>query len=256
MSSYARSCAVRDGVIARLIGKWLHAGVMEGGVLVRAKAGPLKAASSRRILANIFLHEVLDVWFAQEVLPRLRGSASLVRYADDAVMLFRYEEDAPTRRGRAPEEIRALRSGAASGQRRWLMPFPTSGCGTVRRQWFRQAGYAFDFLGFTIHWGKSFHGKWVVKMRTAQTASDERSEASFSGARPTAMLRWRIQQKVLGQKLRGHYGYYNRRGNRRRVWDFLYRVVCAWWHWLRHRSRGLALGGDAEVLRRYPLPSP
>ena len=82
---------VRDGVILRLIGKWLNAGAMEDGVLKRPKGGTPQGGVVSPILANIFLHEVLDVWFTREVLPRLRGRARLVRYADDG---------APRRRGK------------------------------------------------------------------------------------------------------------------------------------------------------------
>ena len=86
---------VRDGVIRRLIGKWLNAGVMEAGELrSSSEAGTPQGGVISPLLANIFLHEVLDVWFDQQVKPRLRGRAMLVRYADDAVVLFQYEDDA------------------------------------------------------------------------------------------------------------------------------------------------------------------
>ncbi len=246
---------VRDGVIARLIGKWLHAGVMEGGVLSTRESGTPQGGVISPILANIFLHEVLDVWFAQEVLPRLRGSASLVRYADDAVMLFRYEEDA--RRVMAVLPKRFERYGLAlHPDKTRLMPFRHPAAARAGGNGPDKPG-TFDFLGFTIHWGKSFHGKWVVKMRTAADRFRRALGSVFQWCKANRHAPLEMQQKVLGQKLRGHYGYYNRRGNRRRVWDFLYRVVCAWWHWLRHRSqRGLASGAMRRLLRRYPLPSP
>src|SRR5688572_14342014 len=85
---------VRDGVILRLVGKWLNAGVMEDGSLRRGEAGTPQGGVISPLLANIFLNEVLDVWFHREVQPRLRGRSLLVRYADDAVMLFEREEDA------------------------------------------------------------------------------------------------------------------------------------------------------------------
>jgi len=246
---------VRDGVIARLIGKWLHAGVMEGGVLSTRESGTPQGGVISPILANIFLHEVLDVWFAQEVLPRLRGSASLVRYADDAVMLFRYEEDA--RRVMAVLPKRFERYGLAlHPDKTRLMPFRHPAAARAGGNGPDKPG-TFDFLGFTIHWGKSFHGKWVVKMRTAADRFRRALGSVFQWCKANRHAPLEMQQKVLGQKLRGHYGYYNRRGNRRRVWDFLYRVVCAWWHWLRHRSqRGLPSGAMRRLLRRYPLPSP
>lgn len=249
---------VRDGVILRLIGKWLNVGVMENGVLSSRESGTPQGGVISPILANIFLHEVLDVWFAREVQPRLRGRASLVRYADDAVMLFQLEEDAhrvmavlPKRFGRYglalhPEKTR-------------LVPFrrPGGARAGVRANGPDKPG-TFDFLGFTIHWGKSLYpGRWVVRMRTAADRFRRalRSVSQWCKANRHAPLE--MQQKALGQKLRGHYGYYSRKGNRRRVWDFLYRVVCEWWRWLRHRSqRGLPSTALGRLLRRYPLPPP
>src|SRR3984957_15583402 len=85
---------IRDGVLQRLIGKWLNAGVLEEGAVTRSESGSPQGGVVSPVLANIFLHTVLDVWFVKEVRPRLCGRAHLVRYADDAVMLFGTEEDA------------------------------------------------------------------------------------------------------------------------------------------------------------------
>jgi group II intron reverse transcriptase/maturase len=248
---------VRDGVILRLIGKWLHAGVMEDGVLSSRESGTPQGGVVSPILANIYLHEVLDVWFAREVQPRLRGRASLVRYADDAVMLFQFEEDAhrvmavlPKRFGRYglalhPEKTRLVPFRRPGGARAGVSANGPDKPGT------------FDFLGFTIHWGKLPFGKWVVKMRTAADRFRRAVRSVFQWCKANRHAPLEMQQAVLGQKLRGHYGYYNRKGNRRRIWDFLYRAVCAWWHWLRHRSqRGLPSAAMRRLLRRYPLPKP
>src|ERR687898_3598314 len=85
---------VRDGVITRLIGKWLKAGVLEPGVLYHPETGTPQGGSCSPLLSNVYLHYVLDLWFAQEVIPRLRGRAFMCRFADDAVMGFERLEDA------------------------------------------------------------------------------------------------------------------------------------------------------------------
>jgi len=122
------------------------------------------------LLANIYLHEVLDVWFHEQVLPRLRGRAKLVRYADDAVLLFQREKDArrvmavlPKRFGRYgltlhPEKTRIVPFLRPDRPERRGLGAPGSPLG--RR--------SFDFLGFTIHWARSLAGKWVVRARTAK----------------------------------------------------------------------------------------
>lgn len=247
---------VRDGAILRLIGKWLNAGVMENGVLSSRESGTPQGGVISPILANIFLHEVLDVWFDREVRPRLRGRASLVRYADDAVMLFEHEEDA--RRVLTMLPKRFGRYGlAAHPEKTRLVPFlrPERQAGGARG---RDPSRTFDFLGFTIYWGKGRAStRLVVKMRTAADRFRRGLRSIWEWCKANRHAPLPMQQQVLGQKLRGHYGYFNRIGNRRRIWDFLYRVVCTWWHWLRHRSqRGLPSAAMRRLLRRYPLPKP
>ena len=140
---------VRDGVIRRTIGKWLRAGVMEEGVVRYPESGTPQGGVASPLLANIYLHEVLDVWFEQEVKPRLRGRAALVRYADDATLTFEREEDArrvlrvlPKRLGRFglklhPEKTRLVDFRRPRGSRR------------------NGAGRTFEMLGFTHLWGKA-----------------------------------------------------------------------------------------------------
>ncbi|MBI5517688.1 MAG: transcription elongation factor GreAB [Deltaproteobacteria bacterium] len=84
---------VRDGVILRLIDKWLHAGVFEAGAVTHPDAGTPQGGVISPLLANVYLHEVLDRWFHEQVVPRLRGRAHLIRYADDAVLVFSDEQD-------------------------------------------------------------------------------------------------------------------------------------------------------------------
>ena len=85
---------VRDGVILKLIGKWLNAGVLEGGAITHPDAGTPQGGVASPLLANVYLHYVLDEWFGQEVKPRLKGRAFLIRYADDFVIGFTDESDA------------------------------------------------------------------------------------------------------------------------------------------------------------------
>jgi RNA-directed DNA polymerase len=244
---------VRDGVILQLVDKWLNAGVMEDGALSGRESGTPQGGVISPILANIFLHAVLDVWFAKNIQPRSQGRVTLVRYADDAVMLFELEEEARRFMAVLPKRFGVYGLTLHPDKTR-LVPFRCPG-GWARRGPNKPG--TFDFLGFTLHWGKSLAGKWVVRMRTAADRFRRAIRSVFEWCKANRHAPLETQQKVLGQKLRGHYGYYSRKGNRRRVWDFLYRVVCAWWHWLRHRSqRGLPPTAMQRLLQRYPLPSP
>jgi len=249
---------VRDGVVQRLIGKWLKAGVMEDGALLRSEAGTPQGGVISPLLANIYLHEVLDVWFHREVRPRLRGRAFLFRYADDAVMLFEYEEDArrvmqvlPKRFDKYGLTLHPEKTRLVHFKRPDRVPpredgdDGPSGPGT------------FDFLGFTIHWGKSLAGKWVVRTRTAKDRFRRALRSTSEWCRRNLHQPLALQQRMLNLKLRGHYGYYGRIGNRGQVWVMLRRVTRAWKRALGRRSqRGLSWQAMYRLLERFPLLTP
>lgn len=244
---------VRDGVVRRLVGKWLNAGVLEDGRLSYPSSGTPQGGVISALLANVYLHEVLDLWFERQVKPRLRGRAFLIRFADDAVLGFECEDDArrvmdvlPKRLGRYgltlhPEKTRLLRFTRPRGRR----PDPPRP-GT------------FDFLGFTHHWALSRKGNWVVKRRTAK---DRFSRAIRTIARWCRKARhWPIedQHRALTLKLRGHYNYYGITGNSPCLAAFDYAVQRVWRKWLNRRSqRGrMTWQRFARLLARYPLPAP
>ena len=202
---------------------------------------------------------MIDVWFEQQVKPRLRGRAKLIRYADDAVILFEYEEDARRVMAVLPKRFERYALTLHPDKTR-LVPFKrpdrvkpgrdddSSGpCGPA----------SFDFLGFTIHWGKSLAGKWVVRERTAKDRFRRGLKRIAEWCRHHRHDPIRMQQSALSAKLRGHYGYFRRIGNQGRLWRFLQVVVRAWWRGLRRRSqRGFSWVAMNRLLERYPLPSP
>ncbi len=249
---------VRDGVVLRLIGKWLNAGVMEDGALRRPETGAPQGGVISPLLANIFLHAVLDVWFHEEILPRLRGRAILVRYADDAVMLFEHEEDARRVKTVLPKRFEKYGLTLHPDKTR-MVPFKRPDRAPARRD--DDDGPdgpgSFDFLGFTIHWGKSLAGKWVVRNRTAKDRFRRTLTRLSEWCRRNLHTPLAHQQKILNAKLRGHYGYFDRIGNRARLWNFLYRVGIVWKRWLCRRSqRRLTWMRMNQLLGRFPLLTP
>jgi hypothetical protein len=156
---------------------------MEDGVFRHSEAGTPQGGVISPLLANIFLHEVLDVWFDRQVKPRLRGRAKLVRYADDAVMLFEHEDDARRVMDVLPKRFERYGLTLHPDKTR-LVPFKRPDRMRPQRDDEGKGGppsgpCSFDFLGFTIHWGKSLAGKWVVRERTAK---DEDCSALPNGA--------------------------------------------------------------------------
>ena len=159
---------VTDGVIRRMIHKWLKAGVLTEHQAIRGVEGTPQGGVISPLLANIYLHEVLDRWLEERVRPRLRGRMQWVRYADDFVMVFEREDDA--QRVQAVLSKRFGRYGLRlHPQKTRLMQFVPPVAGSTRT--------TFDFLGFTHYWAQSRKGMWVVKR---QTARDRRARAMKS----------------------------------------------------------------------------
>jgi group II intron reverse transcriptase/maturase len=250
---------IRDGVIERLIGKWLNAGVLEDGSVSYPDAGSPQGGVVSPVLANIFLHEVLDVWFDQEVRPRLKRRGHLVRYADDAVMLFESEEDArrvlevlPKRFGKYGLTLHPDKTRLVAFKRPDRMERKRGGDDGPDKPG------TFNFLGFTTLWGRSFStGKWVVKMQTASDRFRRALKSIVQWCKANRHAPLLEQQQALNRKLRGHYGYYSRRGNSKGCWKLYDQVQQQWRRWLRRRSQlGFTWDAMAHVLRRYPLLTP
>jgi len=246
---------VRDGVLTRLVGKWLQAGVMENGAVTFPAAGSPQGGVISPVLSNIFLHYVLDDWFEREVKPRLRGKAYLIRYADDFVIGFNQEEDA--RRVLAVLPQRFGKYGLAiHPDKTQLIPFqqpPSAARGQVTGSGAPPG--TFTLLGFTHYWGRSLRGNWVVKRKTASSRLSRALRSIAQWCRQHRHQPLGDQQHTLGQKLRGHYAYYGITGNSRALSLFRTAVVRCWRFWLnrRNRERSLDWVQFNRLLQRHPL---
>ncbi len=245
-------------MLLRLIGKWLNAGVWEEGAVTYPTTGSPQGGVISPLLANVYLHYVLDEWWFKEVQPRLKGRAFLIRYADDFVIVFENEEDArrvrevlPKRLGKYglaihPDKTRLVPFQRPPKRGGRGEPVPREGPGT------------FDFLGFTHYWGESRKGNKVVSRRTAASRIRRFAKAIAEWCRRNRHRPIREQHQTLSQKLLGHYCYYGITGN----YALLHRVkqiaVGAWRKWLDRRGWRARFGwGDlVELLGRMPLPAP
>jgi RNA-directed DNA polymerase len=247
---------VRDGVLLRLIGKWLQAGVLEDGTWTTTEAGSPQGGVISPVLANVYLHCVLDVWFEQEVKPRLRGRAFLIRYADDLVMGFACEDDArrllevlPKRFGRYGLTLHPTKTR--------LVPFGRP-AGSPTKDDSGQGGKpgTFEFLGFTHYWGRSWKGYWVVKRKTASSRLSRALVRITAWCRANRHRPVAEQHQTLWQKVRGHFAYYGITGNSEALRRFRHEVARTWRKWLsrRHRRGTLSWLRFTELLKRYPLP--
>ena len=160
---------VRDGVILRLIGKWLNAGVLEEGILTIPDDGTPQGGVVSPLLANIFLHYVLDEWFEKEVGPRLQGEAFVIRYADDFVIGVAREDDAQRIMEVLPKRMSKYGLTVHPEKTRLVRFEPPQADDSETEERDPPEPRTFDFLGFTHYWGRSQRGAWVVKRKTAKS---------------------------------------------------------------------------------------
>jgi len=242
---------VRDGVLLRLIGKWMRAGVMEQGRVYRPETGTPQGGVISPLLANIFLHEVLDTWFEQQVRPRLRGRAVLFRYADDVTMLFEDENDArrvlavlPKRFGRYGLRLHPEKTRLVAFHRPRTKGGPRPG--------------TFDFLGFTHFWGRSRKRNWVVKRKTASSRFTRTLRHINRWCREHMHEPVKQQYAALCRKLRGHDAYYGVTPNYDALQSLRHWTERIWRKWLSRRSRDGRLSWEKmrKLLRVFPLPRP
>jgi RNA-directed DNA polymerase len=246
---------VRDGVVLRLIGKWLNAGVLEDGTIWYPEAGTPQGGVASPLLANIFLHYVLDVWFEQDIKPRLTGQAVLIRYADDAVLGFSQEEDArrvlavlPKRFSKYGLTVHPEKTRLVDFRKPWRT-VPNDSSASPRRQ-------SFDLLGFTHYWARSRRGFWVIKRKTAKDRLSRAITRIGQWCRDFRHLPLGEQHRQLSLKLRGHYAYYGITGNAWMLARFLRAVQWRWHHWLNRRSqrRDWTWERFMRFMRARPLP--
>jgi RNA-directed DNA polymerase len=247
---------VRDGVLLRLIGKWLNAGVLEDGCVTHPDKGSPQGGVISPILSNIFLHYVLDDWFERDVQPRLKGRSFLIRYADDFVMGFACEDDARRVMDVLPKRFEKYGLTIHPEKTR-LVPFerpdrdPT---GTSQEG--GQPPGSFDLLGFTHYWARSRNGHWVVKRKTSKSRLRRGLQSLSQWCRVNRHQAITTQHRILSQKLTGHFAYYGITGNSSALGRFRSAATEIWKHRLARRRRGGRMSWDRvhRILKRYPLP--
>ncbi len=246
---------VTDGRILRLIGKWINVGVIEDGRLLVSETGTGQGQIISPLLANIYLHHVLDVWFEEEVKPRLKGQAFEIRYADDAILCFQYREDALKVLRVLPKRF-AKFGLTLHPEKTRLVEFGRSALAKAERTGSKLA--TFDFLGFTHKCARSRRGKFTVHVKSMKKRLKRALKAVAAWCSAHRHDPVDIQQHMLNAKLRGHYQYYGRPTNYHSLRQF-YRGVRRLWHkWLNRRTRGKSLSWSSyeHLLQRQPLLPP
>ena len=244
---------VADGSILRLVGKCLHVEVLDGEEFTEPSVGTVQGSTLSPLLGNAYLHYVLDLWFTEEVRPRLKGKAVLVRYADDGVLGFERQDDA--QRVMAVLGKRLERFGLTlHPEKTRLLDFRRP----LRSRGEGRSPTTFDFLGFCWYWRRTREGSWRVACKTRRARLARAIKAVHTWCQENRHLPVRQQHAALSRRVQGHLNYFGVNGNMASLDRFALQVRRSWFKWLNRRSQRARLTWDrfTDLLRDFPLPQP
>jgi RNA-directed DNA polymerase len=240
---------IHDGAFLNLIGKWLRAGIMEeNGKVVHPQTGTPQGGVISPVLANIYLHYVLDLWFEKVVQPKQQGRTRLIRYADDFVAAFEYRHEAEAFERDLKERLAKFGLEVAADKTKTLRFGRNGGPHNGR----------FDFLGFEFRWEPDRQGQPCVKQRTATKKHLGAIQRVKEWIKEHRHQKLRQTLATLKAKLQGTWNYYGLIGNYRRM-NLLYRAtVEGLYKWLNRRGqkRSLSWAALQRLLQRFQVPPP
>ena len=247
---------VADTRFLRYIARFIKSGYREGNILTEAKTGTPQGGNLSPVLANIFLHYVLDVWFAQEIKPRLKGQSHLIRYCDDFVILVQYKQEAQWILERMRERFKEFAL-ELSREKTRVVSFGYFERENAKKQ--NRKPNTFDFLGFTHYCTQTRKGAFKVGRKTSTNRRTRSSHAIGVWLKAVRnVLTLTELWKMLCVKLKGHYQYYGVSDNLQSMVAFYRATVKLVYKWINRRSQKQSFnwGQFNEYLRRYPLPRP
>ena len=241
---------IDDSTFLRLIKKWLKAGILEeDGKVIYPITGTPQGGIASAVLANIYLHYVLDIWFEKVFKPRCEGDVMLMRYADDFVVCFQYHRDAQRFKDVLGKRLNKFGLELSEEKTR-LIEFT---------RFKTEKSEVFTFLGFEYRWGLSRKGKPLVKMRT----SKKKFKLALSNLlawikKYRSRLGTRALFNKLRQKLQGHFNYYGVCGNFEMLWKYYHQALEIMFKWLNRRSqkKSCTFEGFMRMVDYYRIPRP
>ena len=240
---------IGDRELLRLIRKWLKAGVLDtNGKVAHPLTGTPQGGIISPILANVYLHHVLDLWFHEVVKMHTTGEACLIRYADDFVCAFQNQDEAQHFFGALEHRLEKFGLQLAAAKSR-VIPFSRDAEPGATR---------FDFLGFELYWGKDRAGKPHLKRRTSRKKLRNSLSNFTQWCKQSRHVPLKKLFASLNLKLRGYYNYYGVSGNSDRLKEFFNEAMGTLWKWLNRRSqrRSFTRAGFADLLAHFRVPRP
>lgn len=240
---------IADNALIKLINKWLKAGILEDGRVTHPESGTPQGGVISPILANIYLHYALDLWFDKWFRRNSRGACSIIRYADDFVCLFQYESDASYFYGQLPQRLKKFNLEVAPEKTQKLK---FSRCNS------RTENSSFEFLGFEFHWELSRRGKKYVRTRTSSKKLRSAIGRFTEWIQENRSTKLRALMESVRRKFIGHYNYYGLVGNSKRLSEYWFWCLRSLFKWLNRRSqkRSYNWTGFHELIKYFAIPTP
>ncbi len=247
---------ISDKNLLRLIARFLKAGVMEAGKFIPSDRGTPQGGILSPVLANIYLHYVLDVWIEKVVRQRCRGYIGIVRYADDFLICLQRKEEAEAVLEMLKERL--LKVGLELSKEK-TRPIEFGRYAGENAQRKGQRAKSFNFLGFTHYCDKSRAGNFKVERTTDRNKFRAKMKEMNNWLKSVRnLLKVRYWWQILCSKMRGHFQYYGVSGNYKGIKRFHYLSVRLVFKWLNRRSQKKSCnwGKFNRYLERFPLPKP
>lgn len=247
---------IADRRFLEIIRRMLKAGILENGKLLDHESGSPQGNGSSPILANVYLHYVLDMWFEIRMKKLFRGDAYLVRYADDYVAMFQYKSDAELFYAQMKERFKKYGLKLAEEKTR-ILEFGRFASVNRQRKGLGKPE-SFTFLGFTFYCSFNKWGKFTVKLKTSRKKMTAKLVKLNIWLRDNRELPVTEQIKRINLSLQGHYHYYGVSFNFRSMRGFRFQVIKSLFKWLNRRSqkKSYTWAGFHDLLKHFPIVYP
>lgn len=240
---------INDKAFLNLIRNWLEAGILEeDGKIINPVTGTPQGGSISAVLANIYLHYALDLWFEKRIIPKCGGDVSIMRYADDFVCCFQYRDEANAFYGALKERLSKF--GLSLSEKK---------CKVIKfTRFITSENESFVFLGFEYRWGVSRNGKPVIRLKTAKKKFKLALNSIKSWIKTNRSLKLKELMVAYRQKLQGHWNYYGVCGNSPSMNTFFWEANKIVFKWLNRRSQRKSYNweGFRNMLEHFKIPKP